>query len=425
MTHRPAPPAAGPAASAHPVVPALPWLLLAGVLLFALNLRGPLVAVAPLAGLLQRELSVSAGTVGLLTSLPVLCFGLASPLASLVIARAGVHRAVLVSLAGVLAGTVLRSVGGAGTAVAGTVLIGVAITVGNVVVPVLIARDFPRATGMVTAAYTATLNVGSTLTSTLTAPLAAALGWRAALAAWGVLVLLAAVVWVRAAGRRGHGPGSRGGPPGGAGGARVPDHGARSTLRRPVVWGLTLAFAGQAFGYYGTTAWLPSLLADEQGLSAAEAGASSALFQIFAVAGAFAVPVLTRVLRRLWLVLLVVCAAWACLPLGLLLAPAGWPVWCSVAGAAQGGGITVLFLAVVVQARDAAENRRMSALVQTGGYTVAATGPALVGAAHEVSGGWDLPLLVVLSAVCVMAVAGALSAGRRTAPLPHGAPPAG
>ena len=31
--------------------------------------------------------------------------------------------------------------------------------------------------------------------------------------------------------------------------------------RRPVVWGLTIGFSGQAFAYYGATAWLPLLLA--------------------------------------------------------------------------------------------------------------------------------------------------------------------
>ncbi len=174
---------------------AVPGLLLAGVLLVALNLRGPLVAVAPVAGEVRDDLAVGAGTVGLLTSIPVLLFGVAAPLASWVIARAGTHRAVLLAMLGVLAGTVLRSVGDVRTALAGTVVLGLAITVGNVVVPVVIGRDFPGVTNVVTAAYTAALNVGATLTTTLTAPLADLLGWRWALAAWGLLVGLACLVW--------------------------------------------------------------------------------------------------------------------------------------------------------------------------------------------------------------------------------------
>ena len=47
-------------------------------------------------------------------------------------------------------------------------------------------------------AYTAALNVGSMLTLSLTVPLAAATGWRFAMAAWGVLVLGALALWVYA-----------------------------------------------------------------------------------------------------------------------------------------------------------------------------------------------------------------------------------
>jgi len=58
---------------------------------------------------------------------------------------------------------------------------------------------------------------------------------------------------------------------------------------------------------------------------------------------------------------------------------------------------------------------KVSALVQGGGYLVAATGPAVLGAVHEATGAWTAPLLVVLTAVGVLAVAGTISA--RTPPL--------
>ena len=388
---------------------AAPGLLLAGVLLVALNLRGPLIAVAPVTGELRSDLAVGAGTVGLLTSIPVLLFGLAAPLASWVIARAGTHRAVLVSMLGVLAGTLLRSVGDVRTALAGTVVLGLAITVGNVVVPVVIGQDFPGVTHVVTAAYTSALNLGATLTTTLTAPLADLVGWRWALASWGLLVGVACLVWTAGLRRQAARAASAPPPP-----APPPPAGGRPVWRQPAVWGLTLAFAGQAFSYYGVTAWLPALLADEQGLSRSGAGVSSALFQVFAVAGAFAVPVLVARWRAPSLVLLAVTAAWATLPIGLLVAPGLWALWCSLAGVAQGGGLTVVFIAIVARSRDLAENRRTSAMVQGGGYVVAATGPLVVGALHDASGGWTLPMLVVLGAVAVMAVAGGLSAGGRT-----------
>jgi CP family cyanate transporter-like MFS transporter len=182
----------------------------------------------------------------------------------------------------------------------------------------------------------------------------------------------------------------------------------RSVWRRPGTWGLTTAFAGQAFSYYGATAWLPALLVDERGMDLARAGASSSVFQVTAVVGAFCVPLLLRTTGRPRLVLWGVSAGWAALPAGLLLAPQLWWLWCAVAGAAQGGGITVVFVAVVARSADAAESRRLSAVVQGAGYTLGALGPAAVGAVHDASSGWQWPLAVVAGSIAVLAVAGSL-----------------
>jgi CP family cyanate transporter-like MFS transporter len=381
-------------------------VLVTAILLLALNLRGPIVAVSPVLDVIAADLGIGAATAGLLTSLPVLCFALATPAASALLARAGLGRGVAVSLVVLLVGIVVRSVDGLPAALAGTVLIGVAITVGNVAVPVVIARDLPRRAGGVLGAYTAALNVGSMLTISLTAPLAAHTGWRVAIAAWGVLVVGALVVWVYATRRPVAGAPDR--P------AAAPDAAAGPRWwRRPVVWGLTAAFAGQAFSYYGITAWLPLLLRDELGMSAAGAGTAASVFQIAALTGAFGVPVLLRVLPGPRPVVLIVAAAWAALPLGLLFAPQLWVVWSALGGAAQGGGITVIFALIVRKARDLVENRRMSAFVQAGGYIVAATGPSVMGVAHEATSGWTAPLLVMLGAITVLAVFGAASAGGR------------
>jgi MFS transporter, CP family, cyanate transporter len=383
-------------------------LLVAAILLLALNLRGPLVAVSAVVDPIRADLGIDAATAGLFTSLPVLCFGLATPIASALLARAGLGRGVLIAMAVLLAGILVRSLDGLPAAIAGTLLLGLAITAANVAVPVVIGRDLRRHAGIVLGAYTAALNVGSMLTLTLTVPIAAATGWRAALASWGALVVVAAALWWWATRRPGPEPATTAAPEPAT---------AAAWWRRPVAWVLTAAFAGQAFAYYGVTAWLPQLLRDELAMPAAVAGAASSIFQIAALGGAFGVPLLLRYCRARTTVI-VVCAAWATLPLGLLLAPQLWTVWCVLGGAAQGGGLTVIFSLVVRTARDAAENRRFSALVQGGGYTVAAAGPPVVGAVHAATGGWAAPLLVVLAAIALLAVAGLAAAGSRAATRP-------
>ena len=293
--------------------------MLVGLLLFALTLRGPFVVVSTVTDELNSQLGMSATTIGLLTSLPVLCFGLAAPGASVLIARLGVERSVLASLLGTFVGVLIRSVGGVPGALIGTLIIGLAITVGNVVSPVIIGRDFYGRAATVTGVYTGALNVGTMLTLTATGPLVTRFGWQIALAAWAVLPVIAAVVWVPLAQRRAAARARQKAAPS-AHGNRPADSPppARLTtlLRRPSTWLLTGAFAGQAFAYYGLTAWLPTLLADEQGMNRDQASASSSIFQICALIGALGAPIIINRLGGPLSAFLIFGALWSTMPLG-------------------------------------------------------------------------------------------------------------
>lgn len=384
--HRAAPPAdRGPRGAAPRA-----WLLMVCIGLLALTLRSPIVALGPVLGELREDLGLSAAQAGLLTSIPVLCFAVASPLASLTIRRAGVEFAITLTLLGVLAGTVVRSAGDTAATMLGTVLIGVAITVGNIAVPLIIRRDFPvHRQAAATGIYTAALNIGSTLAALLTAPVAAATGWRIGLASSVLAVVLALVVWLPAVGRRR---------------ALVPEPQPAAAPRpagrasgRWATAGLAAGFSGQAFAFYGVTAWLPTLLVEDVGMSPVEAGAASSFFHVFAIAGALGVPLAARRADTA-AVAAAVGAAWLFLPLGLLLAPEQWWAWTAVGGVAQGGGITVIFVAIMRLAHDGPSAGRISAVVQGVGYGFGALAPAVLGFVHERTQTWSASLLVVLAA---------------------------
>ncbi|MGS0683590.1 MFS transporter [Nakamurella sp. GG22] len=418
-------------------------LLLTGLVLLSLCLRGPLVAVSTVTTDLTADLGMTATAVGLLTTLPVLCFGVAAPGASVVISRLGVERAALTSLLGIFIGILVRSAGGVPAALAGTVVMGLAITVGNVVAPIIIGRDFRGRAAMMTGTYTAVLNIGSMIMLTVTGPVAAQLGWQAALAIWAVVPLVAGLVWWPLARRRtaaaavpngptsGPAKGPKSGPKAGpkdttaapepdstsAAGSTPPAPqqapartGVGIVLRRPATWMLTLAFAGQAFAYYGMTAWLPSLLGDEQGMTRGQAGAASSIFQIAALIGAFGTPVIINRFGGPLVAFLVNGVLWSFLPLGLLFDSDLWALWSALSGAAQGGGFVCVFTVVVLRARNLRENRLLSSIVQTGGYTIACLGPVVLGALHDATGAWSAPLLAAFAAVATLTILGALSA---------------
>lgn len=383
-------------------------------MLVALNLRAPIVALAPVLERIEADLGLTPATAGLLTTLAVLCFALATPVAALVIRLSGAERAVLIALLGVLAGTVLRSAGGAPAAFAGMVVIGVSITIGNVVIPVVIRRDVPpERAALVTGVYTAMLNVGTMITSLATAPLADLVGWRLATAAWGVFVLAALVAWGAYLRRRRRiGAHDAGPAPTTAelmtGGIAIVDDRARpaasdSAWRNPLTWVLTAAFAAQAWGYYGVTSWLPTMLADLRGIGDVAAGAASSIFQVAAIIGALGVPLLGARAPQ-WVPAAVVGSLWVSLPVGLLLAPEAYLMWEFLGGIAQGGGFVVIFTLIVRHARTDREAGGMSAIVQGGGYLIAALSPPVLGALHEATAGWALPLVVLIGSTSTFLV---------------------
>lgn len=414
--------------------PRLPhrFLILAGIVLIAMNLRSPIVAVAPVLDRIVTDIGLTAVTAGLLTSLPVLAFAVTTPVAATLLGRIGPDFAVAMSLIGVLIGVAIRSAGNEAALFIGTVVMGFAITLGNVLAPVLIRRNYPPGhRAAVTGLYTAALNVGSMLTLVGTVPVSDVVGWRVGLNVWSILAIVALAVWVVAVGwRRATRPTRMSARTATPASSTVPeidpehladtlpaealsDTAAQRIVRLPAArrstlgrfWLLGIAFGGQAFSYYGLTAWLPQILSALSDIPTAGSSAGSSLFQICAIVGALGVPVLTaRLPYRGILVLLVV--LWAVVPIGLLAAPSLWVIWLCAGGIAQGGTFTLVFIVVVELARSDAEAGRASALVQGIGYAIGAAGPSVFGALHELSGGWTGPLVAILVAVGTLLVGG-------------------
>ena len=79
-------------------------------MLVAANLRPAVVAVAPLIDEVKASTGWSSAVAGLLTTLPVLVFGLTAPLAPRVAGRFGIERAVFGSLVVLVVAIVIRLV---------------------------------------------------------------------------------------------------------------------------------------------------------------------------------------------------------------------------------------------------------------------------------------------------------------------------
>ncbi|MCB7136633.1 CynX/NimT family MFS transporter [Cellulosimicrobium marinum] len=370
------------------------------IVLAALNLRPAVVAISPVLGEIRADLGLSAGAAGMLTTLPVLCFGALAPVAPVLARRWGLERVLLASLLVLSVGFALRLVPDTWALFAGTLVAGCGIGVGNVLLPALVKRDFADRVGLMTGLYSMSLAGGAALAAGLTLPVAAAAGldWRGALATWGLLAVAGALVWVPRA--------ARATLPGRTGltGAGVPSAGRDSVWRSPLAWAVTAFMGTQSLSFYATNAWLPEIAVD-QGRTPEAGGWLLALCNLVGILGSFVTPVLAgRMPRQRGIGLVLVTLVGGAM-LGLALAPGAAVLWVVLLGLGQGGGISLALMLMALRARDAAHTSELSGMAQCAGYGLAACGPLGVGLAHDASGGWTLPLLLLVVAAAAQGVA--------------------
>lgn len=128
-------------------------LLIAGIALIAVNLRPALAGVRPLVGTIRTATGLSNTALGMLTTLPLLAFGVVSTLRPLVTRRLGIEGALAAALVLIGLGTAVRAVPPVALLYGGTILFGVGIALGHVLLPALVKRDFSEHSGPMTSLY--------------------------------------------------------------------------------------------------------------------------------------------------------------------------------------------------------------------------------------------------------------------------------
>lgn len=370
-------------------------LLGLGLVLAALNLRTTVASLPPFALEIRHDLGLSAATVGLLTSLPVLCMALLGVVAHRLAGRFGHAATTLAALVCVAAGTGLRAAGDETALLfAATLLAGVGIAAGGVMLPGLVKAAFPARAGAATAATSAAMLLGATVAGALSVPLAGWLGsWEAALGFWALPVLPAVLVWARIARRR-RPRGSA--PPWAAAVQPSPPVACALPWRTRAAWLLCGFFALQSALGYAYLAWLPAAYED-RGWSQAAAGGLTGALQLGQLVTALLLPWLVdrggagcRRDRRPALVGAVLLTACGALWLWALPDVAPWAATL-LAGLGLGGGFSLTMLLIVDYADDAAASTGLAAMTFLVGYSIAALAPLAVGALHDGFGGYGAP----------------------------------
>lgn len=368
-------------------------LLIVTILAVAVNMRPTITSVGPVLDRIGADAGLGPAALGTLGSLPVLAFAAMSPLVSALAARVGSDRTVLLALGTLILATVLRSLpGGAVSLFAGTIVIGAAIAVLNVLLPAFVRADFPDRLAVATGTYSSALGASAALASGLALPIAQAAGWRIALGAWAALAVLGGVVW---SARRRRGSAASPTREAAAGGARV--------WRSATAWQVALFMGAQSTVFYLLIAWLPTL---ERRIGVAPVTAGWHLFG-FQAAGIVAGLAITAGMHGrgdLRVPALAVSGGMALGMLGLLLAPDATLGWVLIAGVSSGASLVVALTLIGQRAASSADAARLSGMVQSVGYLIAASGPIGAGVLLDRTGAWQAVVIAVVAVAALQCI---------------------
>lgn len=381
-------------------------LIMLGILFLALNLRGPFTSLAPVLAQIMHDLSLASSAAGFLTALPLLTFALFSPLVTQLSRRLGLEPSLLLALILITLGITLRSWGAISTLYLGTILIGIGIAIGNVLLPVVVKINFPTRIATVTSIYIFTMGIGSTLSSSLMVPFSkltifSSTGWQLALFMNLLFPILALTIWL---------PRLRNKT------SRVNNQqnnedaiSMRSLLKSPVAWQVTLALGLNSFTFYSLAGWLPKILSD-LGYSEIDAGYIYGFLQFSTmVPGLLLLPILGRKKNQQWLITLCAFSVFIGL-IGLLYLPDFAIFWVGLFGLANCSTFIIALSFVGLRTSNASQAGALSGMSQGIGYALAATGPTIVGQIHAQSESWTIPILLIAAVALICTFFAALAA---------------
>lgn len=362
------------------------------IVLIALNLRAPIASIAPVVDSVREYYALNAALAGLLTSLPLLAFGLVS----FAVSYFQPVRAMFVGLLG----EIVRCVGGSVELFIGTAIMGSGIAVANVLLPSLVKSKFPRQIPKIMGIYSLVLNFSAMLGVLLILPLMGLLPVPLALSSWAILAVAAIASYLPQMSNR-----------------RISRPKLKSTATGTLfanvnAWKITLFMGITSAIAYSFFAWYPSFLVSF-GFSAHFASQMMILAYCILVPTAFFAPLMLGVLpsaRRIYLIIFICGAYIVCFAL-LLISQQVWVVAIVsvLIGVPVGGVFGIALLFISTKSANIQTATKLSAMAQGVGYLIAALSPVVIGKIYDHFHSFTYALVGLLGLAILLNIVGYLA----------------
>jgi len=367
-----------------------------------MTLRPLTTSVGPVLPEIRQDFGLSATAGSLLSTLPILMFGLGALLVPRLLHRVSPNKAITISLLALAIGGNLRLLPFIVVLYLGTIIIGLGVAVGNIVPTLITRRDFPTRIGGVMGMIAGAISFSAAVAALITYPLATQLGsWREALAVWAILPLIIFIIW-----QFYRNPGTKDVP-------LTTPHNMKALLRNPLAWSLTFYFGFQSVNFHSMNTWLPTILR-EAGTDPVTAGNQLALLVLIGLpTGLFVPPLAARFTSQVGLcVTFVVIFAVGLVGIYSFAIYGLWPaatwLWVFLLGIGLGSSFPLALTLVLLRSGSPETSRDLGSFMQGGGYIISATGPLVMGFLRDVTNSWSAAFIALGIALLIQLISGVI-----------------
>ena len=368
--------------------------LIPGIVMIGIALRAPFTVLPIVLTDIAEGLQVPVSSLGLLTSLPLIMFALCSVFAPRLAQKMGLEKLFTLVLLVLTLGSLIR-VFNLPLLYTGTIILGAAIAVLNVLLPSLIQANQPHRVGLLTTLYITSMGLSITILSALAVPIVQMSSWQGLIWVSTLICFVILLVWLpnvkyshRLAAKQ-QGKQEQG-----------------ALLKNPRVWALILFGGLQSLLFYTSMTWLPTL-GQQAGLSTDTTGLLAAVFSLISLPFSMTIPSLTaRLKARQRLVMISLVSAAGLIGITMLLIRtdsfAYWLILNLLIGMSVSALFPYLMVTFSLKTSTPAQTAQLSGLAQTGGYILAAFGPSLFGYSVDLFHSWTPAILILLGLTIIM-----------------------
>lgn len=349
-------------------------ILFISIILTSTFLRGPIVSVGPISDILENALNITNTEFGLITTLPLLVFALSSTTIPFLNSKFGLINTIIASSVLIIIGSFLRSIDNYYILLLGTIIIGFGISIGNVLIPAIIKEYAQEKKAIYTSFYLSTQNLFASFASGFALYIAIVFSWQGLMLIWIFPATLALISWLSFKKLASQEKSS---------------NSSINTLAWPVLkellrskyaWSITLIMGLQSILYFTYSSFLPKIIG---GLNHSDEVISFlvAAFQLIPLPSMFLVPILVKKMKESSYILLF---GSVLLIIGLIIIQLYTSVlalFIAIVGITIGASNCFAWVVATItnSTKDSQQASSLSAMSQTIGYLMAASGPFIAG----------------------------------------------